>query len=197
MTLLGTLLRNQRARDARSAWNLPGLQGPDLLTVTSSRFEHGGTIPHEHAGKRVGGLDVSPDLTWSAPPPETTALLLAVEDLDAPILPTPAVHCLALIDPARLDVAGHLPPGALSARAPAAGVRILRSTVGRGYHGPEPLKGHGPHRYTFELFALTTEDGEALAHGGAPIDRARPRIVLSSITAPVTARGRLTGVAER
>jgi hypothetical protein len=62
----------------------------------------------------------------------------------------PAVQCLALIDPSRLGSPNHLPQGALSAQEPAAGVRVLRSTVGRRYRGPEPIKGHGPRRCAFE-----------------------------------------------
>ena len=108
MTLLGTLLKNHRARDIHSAWNFPNLQGPELLIVTSEDFEEGKSIPPEHAGKRIGGKNLSPDLTWSPPPPETTELLLVVEDLDVPT-PKPAVHCLVLIDPSRLDSPNHLP----------------------------------------------------------------------------------------
>ena len=55
MTLLGTLLKNRRARDTHSAWNLPNLQGPELLTVSSQHFKEGESIPREHAGKRIGG----------------------------------------------------------------------------------------------------------------------------------------------
>ena len=194
MTLLGTLLKNRRARDAHSAWNLPNLQGPELLIVTSRSFEEGGLIPLEHTRKRIGGKNLSPDLTWSPPPPETTELLLVGEDLDGPIS-RPAVHCLVLIDPSRLDSPNHLPPGALSAHQPATGVRILRSTISRGYHGPDPLKGHGPHRYTFQLFALSGETISTV--DGTTLDRVRPRALLSSLTARVTARGRLTGIYER
>ena len=194
MTLLGTLLKNRRARDAHSAWNRPNLQGPELLIVTSRSFEEGGLIPLEHTRKRIGGKNLSPDLTWSPPPPETTELLLVVEDLDGPIS-KPAVHCLVFIDPSRLDFPTHLPPGALSANEPAAGVRILRSTVSRGYHGPDPLKGHGSHRYTFQLFALSGETISTV--DGTKLDRVRPRALLSSLTARVTARGRLTGIYER
>jgi phosphatidylethanolamine-binding protein (PEBP) family uncharacterized protein len=186
MTLLGALLKNRRARDAHAAWNRPNLQGPELLVVTSRHFEDGGSIPQEHVGKRVGGKNLSPDLTWSPLPPETAQLLLVVEDLDVPVS-KPAIHCLALIDPSRLDSPNQLPAGALSAKTPAAGVRILRSTISRGYHGPEPIKGHGPHRYTFQLFGLTAE-----THGpvdGRTLDRAKPRTVLSAVTAPVTVRG--------
>jgi phosphatidylethanolamine-binding protein (PEBP) family uncharacterized protein len=194
MTLLGNLLKNRKARDADSAWNRPNLQGPELLTVTSQHFEEGGPIPLEHAGKRIRGKNVSPQLTWGPAPPETSELLLVVEDLDVPTS-KPAVHCLALIDPSALGTPNHLPGGALSARQPAAGVRILRSTISRGYHGPEPIRGHGPHRYTFQLFALSGQQPSTA--GGTALDKARPRVLLSSLTAPVLARGRITGTYER
>ena len=89
----------------------------------------------------------------------------------------PAVHCLALIDPA----APQLEPGALAARQPAAGVRVLRSTIGRGYHGPGPIKGHGPHHYIFQLFALGApvdgprRDPRWTGHGPAPSCPPSPR----------------------
>src|SRR5664280_1804261 len=111
VTLLGTFLKNRRGRDSHSAWNRPNLQGPELLIVTSERFGEGEEISLEHAGKRVGGNNLSPDLTWSPSPPETTELLLVVEDLDVPTS-KPAVHCLALIDPSRLDTTKHLQPRA-------------------------------------------------------------------------------------
>lgn len=194
MTLLGTLLKNRRAGETHLAWNLPNLQAPELLGVTSQHFEDGEPIPIACASKLACGEDRSPDLTWSPPPSETTELLLVVEDIDAPI-GKPAVHCLALIDPSRLHVSScYLGPGALSAKEPAAGVRVLRSTVGRGYHGPAPLKGHGPHHYTFQLFAFSNP--EKLLYETAS-DRTRPRDILASITVPVVARGRLTGVYER
>jgi phosphatidylethanolamine-binding protein (PEBP) family uncharacterized protein len=190
MTLLGRLLRNRKAGEARTAWNLPQLQGPDLLTVTSSGFADGGTMPREHCAKNVGGANLSPQLAWTPLPPGTAQLLLVVEDIDVP-LASPAVHCVALVDPAT----GHLEPGALAARQPAPGVRVLRSTIGRGYHGPAPIKGHGPHRYIFELFALGAPvDGDP---GTVRADRARPRALLSAVSAPVLSRGRLTGVYER
>nr|WP_262056769.1 YbhB/YbcL family Raf kinase inhibitor-like protein [Streptomyces sp. STR69] len=131
-------------------------------------------------------LAESPHLAWTPPPPGTAQLLLVVEDIDVP-LARPAVHCLALIDPA----AGHLESGALSARHPGPGVRVLRSTVGRGYHGPAPIKGHGPHRYVFQLFALPA------SLDGTPVDRVRPRALLAAVPAPVLGRARLTGAFER
>src|ERR1035441_2456563 len=123
MTLLGTLLKNRRGRDIHSAWNRPNLQGPELLIVTSEDFGEGQSIPQEHAGKRVGGNNLSPDLSWSPPPPETTELGLAVGPLRPP-QPKPAVHCWVSTHRSRLDAPYPHPQGALSAKAPAAGVRI-------------------------------------------------------------------------
>lgn len=191
MTLLGRLLHNRRAGETNTAWNLPNLQGPDQLTLTSQDFDGGGTMPQKTCAKQIGGDDRSPQLAWTPLPPGTAQLLLVVEDIDVPMA-KPAVHCLALIDP---SAAEHLEPGALAARHPGPGVRILRSTIGRGYHGPAPIKGHGPHRYVFELFALSTPVDSAPTT--TPIDRARPRAFLPTITAPVLGRGRLTGVYER
>ncbi|MFJ4923163.1 YbhB/YbcL family Raf kinase inhibitor-like protein [Streptomyces sp. NPDC088725] len=190
MTLLGRLLKNRKAGETHMAWNLPNLQGPELLTLTSRNFSHDGPLPLEQCAKNIGGADLSPDLAWTEPPPGTAQLLLAVEDIDVPMA-KPAVHCLALIDPA----AGQLEPGALSAKRPGPGVRVLRSTIGRGYHGPAPIKGHGPHRYVFQLFAL--ESPVDSAAGTPPVDRTRPRALLPAVTAPVLGRGRLTGIYER
>lgn len=192
MAVLGAVLRNRRAGAAHLVWNLPNLAGPESLAVTSAAFGDGEAVPAAHAGKRAGGRNVSPQLAWSAPPEGTAQLLLVVEDPDAPTR-KPFVHCVALIDPAGLD--GVLPEGALAAAGAAAGVRILRSGMGSGYLGPEPIRGHGPHHYVFQLFALP----EALTRtaGGAALERARPRAVAASVTGPVLARGRLTGVYER
>ncbi|MEW2165283.1 YbhB/YbcL family Raf kinase inhibitor-like protein [Streptomyces sp. NPDC007084] len=190
MSLLGRLLANRRAGDTHLAWNLPNLRAERALDLTSRDFGDGDAMPLAHAEKYVGGDNLSPHLAWTPPPAGTAQLLLVVEDIDVPV-GKPAVHCLALVDPA----SGHLEAGALNARQPAPGVRLLRSTIGRGYHGPAPVKGHGPHRYVFQLFALAAPlDREP---GATSPDRARPRTLLPAVTGPVLARGRLTGVYER
>lgn len=183
MAVLGKLLKNRRAGQARLAWNSPNLAGEETLVLTSPDFEHEGTIPTVHASKRAGGKDLSPALTWSPAPEGTAQFLLVVEDPDAPT-PSPFVHCVALLD---ASLTG-LPQGALDAKNPPSGVRILRSGMGRGYLGPAPIKGHGPHSYVFQLFALAT-----------PItadDSARPRSVIAAV-GQVLARGRLDGIYER
>lgn len=189
MAVLGRLLRNRRAGQAGLAWNRPNLAGADTLALSSPDFEHEGTIPAVHAARRAGGKDLSPALTWSPAPEGTAQSLLVVEDPDAPT-PRPFVHCVALLDP---SVTG-LPHGALDAGNPSSGVRVLRSSMGRGYLGPAPIKGHGPHRYVFQLFALATP--VTAGSGGTALDSARPRDVLTA-AGDVLARGRLDGFYER
>src|SRR5215467_11491155 len=94
MGVVGTLLKNRRAGETRLAWHLPNLAGPETMSVTSAAFAHGATIPLEHAGKRAGGREVSPQLGWDTPPEGTAELLVVIEDIDAPT-PAPFVHCVA------------------------------------------------------------------------------------------------------
>jgi len=195
VTLLGTLLRNRRPDERNHAWNQPNLRAPETLEVTSSDVADGGSLPRRHAGRRVGGQNVSPQLAWSEPPAGTVELLLVVEDLDAPLGAYPPVHCLALVSPTARPTAHELPAGALARKAPTPEVTLLRSTIGRGYLGPEPVKGHGPHRYVFQVFAL---EASLLARPDAgALLRSRPRRVLAAVDVPVLARGRLTATYER
>ncbi|MFF0270182.1 YbhB/YbcL family Raf kinase inhibitor-like protein [Kribbella sp. NPDC004536] len=185
MAVLGKMLKNKRAGEDQLAWNAPNLAGRDSLTLTSPDFTHESTMPVVHVAKRYGGQDLSPALAWSGAPDGTAQFLLMIEDPDVP-LAKPIVHCAALLDPA-LSMLGQ---GALDAATPADGVQLLRSVGGRGYRGPGPIKGHGPHRYVFELFAL-----------GAPV--ALPGVASAKTTTvigaagPVLARGRLDGLYER
>jgi Raf kinase inhibitor-like YbhB/YbcL family protein len=188
MSLMGTLLKNRRAGESALAWNQQALAGPDTLEVSSPAFADGTAMGREYAGKLVGGRELSPPLAWSAAPAGTAELLLVVEDIDAPMR-KPVVHCLALVPPTFSD----LPAGALNAPANTEGVRLLRSTMKRGYMGPAPIKGHGPHRYVFQVFAL----GASATASGATLASARPRALLRALHGPVLARGRFTGTYER
>lgn len=182
MALLGKLLKNRRAGEEGLAWNTPQLAGADTLAVTSPDFQHEAALPVVHAGRKLGGQDTSPALDWSAVPTGTAQLLLVVEDPDAPT-PKPFNHGVFLIDPAVTGLAR----GALDGASPATGVRALRSGKGQGYLGPAPIKGHGPHRYAFQLFAL----GEPIT-SVADLSAAKTEDVLAA-AGPVLARGRIDG----
>ena len=165
MSIMGTLLKNRRAGEAGLAWNLPALAGPETLQLSSPAFADGAPIPLEHAGKRIGGREASPPLSWSQAPEGTAELLLVMEDIDVP-MGKPFVHLVALVDPTFTALAA----GALNPATAAGGVRLLKSTMGRGYMGPSPIKGHGPHRYVFQLFALAAP---AAADGASAATPAR------------------------
>lgn len=185
MAVLGKLLKNKRAGETELAWNAPNLAGPDTLTMTSPDFAHETTMPTIHVGKWYGGQDLSPALVWDGGPDGTAQYLLMVEDPDVP-MSRPAIHCAALLD----STLTALPQGALAGASPGGGVQLLRSTIGRGYHGPGPIKGHGPHRYVFELFALSTP------LSGPDLASAKTRTVIAA-AGPVLARARLDGIYER
>jgi Raf kinase inhibitor-like YbhB/YbcL family protein len=170
------------------AWDAPNLAGPATLLVTSPDFQHNGRIPPVHAAVRAGGENLSPALTWTPAPADTAQLLLIIEDPDAPTR-SPYIHCLAVLG---ASVAG-LDHGALSPPV-AAGVQVARSATGNGYLGPAPPKNHAPHRYVFELFALS---GPVRV---GPETHALSAAELADLLARVPnvlARGRLDGTYQR
>jgi phosphatidylethanolamine-binding protein (PEBP) family uncharacterized protein len=185
MAIMGKLLKNKRAGQDGLAWNQPNLSGADTLVLSSPDFGSEESIPAVHAGKRLGGQELSPALNWTAVPDGTAQLLLFIEDPDVP-MSKPYNHGVALLDPSLNSLA----QGALDTGSTTAGVRLLGSGSSRGYLGPAPIKGHGPHRYVFQLFALGKPLGESVP------DSAKPRDVLAAVT-DVLARGRLDGFFER
>ncbi len=109
------------------------------LDLRSPAFAYGGPIPVQYT---CDGEDLSPPLAWSSPPVGTQALVLLVEDPDAP--GGTWIHWLLYDMP---PVTRALPEGA-GAGTPG------RNSWGRTtYGGPCPPPGR-PHRYFFRLFAL-------------------------------------------
>ncbi|WP_022881970.1 YbhB/YbcL family Raf kinase inhibitor-like protein [Gryllotalpicola ginsengisoli] len=139
---IGRALRSRRAGEQALAWYRPELQGPETLTLTSPAFEHGGRMPASTAAGRAGG-NTSPELAWSGVPTDAASLMLLVQDYDVP-LPKPITH--ARVNGIAPDI-----------------TRIAEGGI-RGWHGPGPIPGHGPHHYVFQLFALD-ESGRVVARG--------------------------------
>ena len=187
MSILGKLLANRRAGTSELAWNQPNLRSDTVFRLTSPDFEPETTLDIRHASHRIGGADESPALDWSGAPDDATGFLLVVEDPDAPMR-KPFVHCVALLEPSLRSLARN----ALRADTTEPGVRVLRSGFGSGYLGPAPIKGHGPHRYVFQLFALGAPLTTA---AGKPVENAKPREVLAA--AQAVGRARIDGFYER
>lgn len=106
-------------------------------------FSDGGQIPQLHTCE---GADVSPSLEWSGEPGGTQSFALIVDDPDAPA-GTWNHWLLWDIPAATRALAQGWKPGQ-------PGLSGTNDFGKRGYGGPCPPKGHGPHRYFFKLYAL-------------------------------------------
>jgi Raf kinase inhibitor-like YbhB/YbcL family protein len=122
------------------------------ITVTSTAFTDGGTIPKRYTCE---GQDIAPPLAWGGVPAGTKSLVLIVDDPDAPDPKAPKrtwVHWVLYDIPASttaLPEGGALPPG----------TRQGGNDWGRtGYGGPCPPIGR--HRYFHKLYALDAVLGD-------------------------------------
>jgi phosphatidylethanolamine-binding protein (PEBP) family uncharacterized protein len=179
--MIGKLLRNVRAGEHKSPLAGSGFTAPCDITVTSTAFSDGGAMPVSSAGKGVGD-NASPQLRWTGVPPATRQVVLIIDDVDVP-LPRPLLHTVAVIAPGLQDV----DTGTLRSGTP--GIRFIPGSLGhRGYAGPRPVPGHGPHRYRFHVLALDEP---------IPDDVTTAKALLKQMAGHVIARGVLTGTYER
>ena len=141
------------------------------LDLETSAFEPGGAIPERHT---CDGGDVSPALSWSAPPAGARSLALVCDDPDAPR--GTWVHWVLYNLPAGTQ---RLDEGVPATAELPSGARQGRNDFRRiGYGGPCPPPGP-PHRYYFRLYALDVV--LALASGATrkDLDRAMKGHVLA------------------
>ena len=122
---------------------------PNVIAITSTAFPPDGEIPVRYT---EDGDKLSPPLEWIGVPPEAKALVLLVEDADSPTF-KPLVHAIL----------GELPPvdgGLAEGDLPTSGSGEVKFGMGRNsflhrcWLPPDPPRGHGAHRYAFQLFAL-------------------------------------------
>jgi hypothetical protein len=158
-------------------------EGVELATLelTSEAFGPQETIPERFT---CDGEDISPPLSWSAPPDSTQSFALIMDDPDAPM--STWVHWVLFNIPADKR--------ALSENVPAEeqlsdGSLHGKNSWGRSdYGGPCPPSG-STHRYVFKLHALDTRlDLEA---------GATKKQVLDAMDGRVLAYGELVGTYSR
>ncbi len=125
-------------------------------------FSEGELIPKRYTCE---GTDVAPPLTWGGEPQGTQSFALIMDDPDAPA--GTWNHWLLFDIPASVHA---LPEGHKAGQDSVSGTNDFGKL---GYGGPCPPRGHGPHRYFFKLFALSTPSLK-LARGArrSEIDRA-------------------------
>jgi len=121
------------------------------LTLSSSAFTHGTAIPSRYT---CDGQDRSPPLSWQGVPPDARALVLIVDDPDAPDPNAPKmtwVHWVVVnLPPDTLGLPENASPDAL----PAGITEGMNDWKQPGYRGPCPPIGR--HRYFHKLYALDT-----------------------------------------
>lgn len=121
---------------------------PDkTITVTSSAFEEGGTIPVRYTGN---GEDVSPPLTFAGMSADAVSLAVVMDDLDFPL---GTYNHWVLWNISVTDTVPEAVPhgGAVDTLGGAV------QGVGYGknrYSGPKPP--FGSHRYVFRVYVLDT-----------------------------------------
>ena len=162
--------------------NSTGAVMPKTITVTSSAFNDGATIPHRYTGE---GADVSPQLVWKNIPADAQSLVIICEDPDAP--GGTWVHWVVYDLPATIhDLPENANIGSLGGTL---GKNSFDSQKNTTYSGPMPPKGHGPHRYYFKVYAL----GKKL---GLPAE-ATKEAVETAMQEGILAYGELIGTFER
>jgi len=121
--------------------------------LSSSAFQQDQLIPRQYTGE---GDDISPALTWTAPPDGTRELALIVDDPDAPT-DEPWVHwVLYRLPPSATGLSERVAPALRS--GPSGAVQGANSwPKGIGYRGPMPPREHGVHHYHFRLYAIDSE----------------------------------------
>ena len=157
---------------------------PADLVIQSSAFNAANSIPKIYTDDGDG---ISPPLQWSGVPAGALCLVLIVEDADSPT-PTPFVHLIAWDIPAStcLVEAGRLE----SKSSVGDPLKIGRNGLDKcQYTPPDPLPGHGEHRYLFQLFALNQP-----VHFSKPPNKV---ILKSAMLGRVLSKGCLTGTYGR
>lgn len=181
---IGHILRDQRAGLDKIAFQSIDLRaGMAQIAVTSLAFVDHAPIPARYT---ADGAGVSPPLQWSGVPSGAAAIVLIVEDADAPT-PQPLVHAI-VVDLAPTD--GALAEAALPSKDhEGSGVSVGRNSyLQAAWLAPDPPPGHGVHRYAFQLFALA---------GGAFDGTPGRDAVLDAIREHGLASGCLIGTYER
>jgi Raf kinase inhibitor-like YbhB/YbcL family protein len=147
------------------------IRAQSKMEIRAEAFASGASIPEKYT---CSGENLSPALTMSGVPPAAKALVLIVDDPDAPSgrffhwvvynLPPSATHIEAGIKQ--------------STTMPGGGVQG-RNDFGRiGYGGPCPPPG-SPHHYRFRVFALNAQVSPG-TDTGAAIEQAMQGHVLAS-----------------
>lgn len=159
------------------------------ISLTSSAFQNGGTIPVKHS---QAGEELSPALSWTGAPDSTTSFVLIVHDPNTPIAGgiDDMLHWLVWNIPGS---ARSLAEGIAHGPQKPDGMRQI-SASGPYYRGPAAPATGPVHNYLFELFALDTVLTVPAVGAAPPATRAA---VLTAMAGHVRGKGVLAGTFRR
>lgn len=147
---IGHALVNQRAGMENVLYNeLFRHRNTGRLELSSPAFVFNGRLPVRFT---ADGEGVSPPLSWDGVPGEAESLAIIVEDADSPT-PHPFVHAIVVGLPARtasLDEGALQSPDHVGANVETG----QNSFFQHAWLPPDPPRGHGEHRYVFQVYAL-------------------------------------------
>jgi Raf kinase inhibitor-like YbhB/YbcL family protein len=171
-----------------------GRGGVQVLTLSTTAWTDGGTIPIKHS---QAGRDVSPPLAWTEPqwttPPQgETSFVLLVHDLDAVNSDgaTTPLHWLVWNIPGSTR---NLPEGVPHGGEMPGGSRQI-SQSGPYYRGPAAPATGPPHHYAFELYLIEGKIDVA-AVGASPA--ATRTAVWAAMAGKIRGKATLTGTFRR
>ena len=181
---LGKMLYSFRARDAKLFIKGPAFADfPEpTLTITSPDCgPSNSTMKREYTQY---GDDRFPELEWAPPPAikdQVKEYLLVCEDPDAP-LPWPPTHGLyyAIAPSTTRITATDMTLKDKNKLLLTGPFKASKNVQGKHYGGPMPPRGHGPHRYFYELVALK-EPLEAKALSAMPSKKELAAAVLGKV----------------
>ncbi|MFJ9350588.1 YbhB/YbcL family Raf kinase inhibitor-like protein [Streptomyces sp. NPDC101237] len=132
---------------------------PEISTfsVTSESLADGGRLAREQVSGILGagGMDVSPQLSWSGFPEGTRSFTVAMFDPDVPTA-SGFWHWAVADLPASVT---ELPAGAGDGRDLPSPAKTLANDAGhRGYLGPATPPGNGPDRYFLVVHAVGLDE---------------------------------------
>jgi Raf kinase inhibitor-like YbhB/YbcL family protein len=189
---LGALLKNVRAGHAKLTIVQNDIASDvPRIDLSSPAFADGARLPERFT---ADGAGVSPPLVWGDVPPETSSLVLLVEDADAPT-PSPLVHALVWNLPPserRLEEGAISPDGSGEADGRDVG---RNSYQVEGWLPPDPPTGHGSHDYVFQLFALSrTPDLESNPGRTSVAEALRGHVLAAGMLVGTYSRGEPSGI---
>ncbi|KAL1641087.1 hypothetical protein SLS58_006360 [Diplodia intermedia] len=189
---LSKLFYSFRAHDAKLFTKAPAFASHPEPNITLECPQSGPSGSQMPVDLTQDGKDEFPLLTWTKPAHlDVKEYILICEDVDAP-LPFPIAHSLFYAIPAETSQVTNGDIQLVDATALKGGFRWVPNIRGKHYLGPRPLVGHGPHRYIYQLVALSEPlDIQAL---GPKVGQKK---IAEAIKGKVVGWGSWVGVYER